>query len=282
MDRIAQKLKNMKCPRWTERELITVKNYYLNTPSDVFYVKDIASVLDRSEAAITAKASKLGLGIPKRKACAEAKERMRVAQKTRVRGPEEIKCRSRAIKKWIAENGHPKGFAGKNHAEKAKKTISSKKKKNWADPKSPFNQNKYRQQLSDQFSGPKDYKQNPYSRAKGGKRKDLNNQYFRSAWEANIARYLNFLLKINQIKSWEYEPDTFWFEKIKRGIRSYTPDFKINGDYYIEVKGYMDAKSKTKLRRMAKYYPRVKVELLDETRYRKINKDFKHIIDFWE
>ena len=128
----------------------------------------------------------------------------------------------------------------------------------------------------------KNYNQNPYSRTKGGKRKDLKNQYFRSAWEANIARYLNFLLKIKQIKSWEYEPDTFWFKKIKRGTRSYTPDFKINGDYYIEVKGYMDDKSKTKLKRMAKYYPNIKIEILDETRYRKINKDFKHIIPFWE
>ena len=34
---------------------------------------------------------------------------------------------------------------------------------------------------------------NPYSRTKSGKRKDLNNTYFRSSWEANIARFYNYL-----------------------------------------------------------------------------------------
>src|SRR5687768_3513242 len=84
-------------------------------------------------------------------------------------------------------------------------------------------------------------------------------KYFRSRWEANYARYLEWLKTNGEIVSWTHEPKTFWFEKIKRGTRSYLPDFCViekNGkEVYYEVKGYMDSKSKTKIKRMAKYYP---------------------------
>lgn len=87
--------------------------------------------------------------------------------------------------------------------------------------------------------------------------------FFRSSWEAIYASFLNILLKIKAIQSWEYEPETFWFENIKRGVRSYTPDFRvvhINGDIeYHEVKGWMDSKSKTKIKRMKLYYPDIKL-----------------------
>ncbi|MBW2178796.1 MAG: hypothetical protein JRG81_00245 [Deltaproteobacteria bacterium] len=251
--------------KWTEQELIKLKNYYLNTHSDFFNLKELSLLLGRSKGATSHKATRLNITNPKRKD--NIKEKGRAAK---------------SMKKRIANGEQIKRFTGKQHTPEAKKNISLKKKQNWRNPKSLYNQDKYRQQLSDRFSGPKNHKQNPYSNARGGKRKDLNSQYFRSAWEANIARYLNFLLTIDEIKSWEYEPDTFWFEKIKRGVRSYTPDFKINNEYYIEVKGYMDDKSKTKLKRMAKYYPNIKIEILDENRYKKINKDFKYIIPFWE
>jgi len=104
-----------------------------------------------------------------------------------------------------------------------------------------------------------------HGNGKGGTRKDLG-IYVRSSWEANYARYLNFLKKNREIQDWEYEPDTFYFENIKRGTRSYTPDFKImenDGEIiYHEVKGYMDQKSRTKLNRMKKYYPEIKIILI--------------------
>ena len=86
---------------------------------------------------------------------------------------------------------------------------------------------------------------------KQGKRKDLKDTYFRSAWEANYARYLNYF----KVK-WEYEPKTFMFEKIKKGTRSYTPDFYLpDEDRWVEIKGYFSAKDKTKIKRFKKYYP---------------------------
>jgi len=44
--------------------------------------------------------------------------------------------------------------------------------------------------------------------------------YCRSKWDANIARYFDLLERNKQIKAWFYEPQTFWFEKIRRGVRS--------------------------------------------------------------
>ena len=120
----------------------------------------------------------------------------------------------------------------------------------------------------------------------GGKRADLGNLYFRSRWEANYARYLNWLVGLGEIQSWQYESDTFEFAKIKRGNRFYTPDFKIaNKDgsvEYHEVKGWMDATSQTKLRRMAKYYPEVRVVVVDQPAYRAIARQARNLVPGWE
>jgi hypothetical protein len=84
-----------------------------------------------------------------------------------------------------------------------------------------------------------------------GRREDLN-QFFRSNWEANFARYLNL-----KNKKWSYEPEVFSFIEhgIKRGTVTYCPDFKV-GTLWVEVKGYLDRKGKTAIRRFARYYPR--------------------------
>lgn len=123
-------------------------------------------------------------------------------------------------------------------------------------------------------------------RGAGGKREDLNNLYVRSSWEANYARYLNFLIKHNEIKKWEYEPDTFEFHAIKKGTRFYTPDFKVflkNGNIeYHEVKGWMDEKSITRGKRMEKYYPEIKIKLVDKTWFRQNGKTLSKIIKNWE
>lgn len=123
-------------------------------------------------------------------------------------------------------------------------------------------------------------------RTRGGKRDDLDGLYVRSAWEANYCRYLNWLKEQGEITHWEYEPQTFWFEGIKRGNRSYTPDFRItNADgsvEYHEIKGYMDQASKTKLKRMAKYHPAIKLVLIDKPAYRALAKDIRAFISEWE
>lgn len=105
----------------------------------------------------------------------------------------------------------------------------------------------------------------------GGKR-----HYFRSQWEMNVACYLEFIKNQGQITDWEYEPETFWFHRISRGIRSYCPDFRLHYPdgriIYWEVKGFMDSKSRTKIKRMRKYYPQEVLEVVDAKRYRRLQR----------
>lgn len=121
--------------------------------------------------------------------------------------------------------------------------------------------------------------------AKGGTRADLG-IYVRSTWEANYARYLNWLVLHGQIKAWEYEPLTFYFEAVKRGNRSYCPDFRVtenNGvQVFHEVKGYLDAGSKTKLARMKKYYPQHTVILIQNKEMKEIKAKLGALIPHWE
>lgn len=136
---------------------------------------------------------------------------------------------------------------------------------------------------------------NPYSRTNSGKRLDLDNQFYRSSSEANCARYFNLLGY-----EWEYEPKDFYFEGIRRGCVSYTPDFYIKTtDQWIEMKGWFDEKSITKLNRFKKYYPNefVKLALITQSkkterialkmgipyvRYEDIRKQFANMIPEWE
>jgi hypothetical protein len=90
--------------------------------------------------------------------------------------------------------------------------------------------------------------------------------YFRSSWEYYYAIFLEKLRLEKKIIDWKHEPKCFWFDNIKRGVRSYLPDFYIlhlnNQEEWAEVKGYYDSKSQTKMKRMAKYYPEIKIRLV--------------------
>jgi hypothetical protein len=124
-----------------------------------------------------------------------------------------------------------------------------------------------------------------YGYAKQGTRSDIG-IFVRSSWEANYARYLNFLISINEIVSWQYEKETFEFAGIKKGTRFYTPDFKVelsnDSIEYHEVKGYMYPKGKTALDRMAKFFPLIKIVLIQKNEYQSIARNLKNIIPFWE
>lgn len=102
----------------------------------------------------------------------------------------------------------------------------------------------------------------------GGKR-----FYSRSKLERNYARYLEFLKAADMIKDWEHEPETFWFEGIKRGTNNYKPDFKVTNlndtFYFIETKGRVTSKDRVKFRRMKKYHPDVDLRLVMMKDFRK-------------
>jgi predicted nucleic acid-binding Zn ribbon protein len=132
---------------------------------------------------------------------------------------------------------------------------------------------------------PELFPQTKSRRGNGGKREDLDGLYVRSSWEANWARYLNWLQRLGEVSSWQFEPETFEFP-VKRGARFYTPDFRVvrpDGSVeYHEVKGWMDQKSATKLKRMEKYHPHVKIILIDKETYRQVAVKVGGMIPYWE
>lgn len=222
----------------------------------------------------------------KRPEHSEIMRKLRISKKVKLT-PGGRKSIGESAKERILKNGHPRGMKGKTHSEQLKKENSERSIRMWANPNHVLNSDAHRQTLSDRTMklNAKGVMRNGYSRGKQGKREDIG-IYVRSSWEANYARYLNWIKEKGQIFNWEYEPDTFWFEKIKRGVRSYLPDFKIwetenSIPYYVEVKGWMDAKSQTKLKRMAKYYPKVKIELVEKAQYKEIEK-WSRLIPGWE
>lgn len=128
-----------------------------------------------------------------------------------------------------------------------------------------------------------------------GRREDLG-IFVRSGWEANFLRYLKHL----GVK-YEYEPQVFTFSGVKHGTVSYCPDIKVE-DGWIEIKGFMDGKSKTQLRRFKKHFPaefaKLKLVVGSENTaaakfavemgipiyayYNELQKTYKKIISFWE
>lgn len=110
--------------------------------------------------------------------------------------------------------------------------------------------------------------------------------YYRSSWESNVGRYLQWQKERGEIQDWFHEPKTFWFDGIKRGCVTYLPDFqivKLDGTHeWLEVKGFMDAKSKTKIARFRKYFPEEKLRILDAKWYNLNKEKLSLIIPGWE
>lgn len=111
--------------------------------------------------------------------------------------------------------------------------------------------------------------------------------YARSLWEANYAHYLQYLQDKGEILYWLHEPQTFYFDGIKRGVTNYTPDFFVcthqdGSGYWVEVKGFMDAKSNTKIKRFAKYFPEDELRVIDRKWFATYTKQYQHSIPNWE
>jgi hypothetical protein len=185
-------------------------------------------------------------------------------------------------------NVHPRGMLGKTHSDEYRKVQQERMKKQWQDPGFYPNTKAGKQDLSDRLKAIRASNRitNPYSRALKGTREDLG-MFFKSRWEANFARYLNLLKRTGNIHDWSYEKERFEFHKIKRGTRSYCPDFKVwdtpvSVPYFYEVKGWMDKKSMTRLKRMRIYYPSIKIIVIGPAEYKDIKNKVSALIPHWE
>lgn len=273
---------NSKASVVDEWKVVVILWWYERHTSGPFRLSDLADAVGMDKANVARVARRHGLTNNRRKT--GTKKRRRKFETT-----EELrKHQSEAAKERIRRNGHPRGMLGKKHSDKTKRqiakngyfsTLTREQRREMAKKTVATRIERYGS------GGPANIK-NLYSRCRGGKRVDLGESYFRSRWEANYARFLNLLIERGSVSSWEYEPDTFVFEGIKRGCMTYTPDFKVvfpDGVVeYHEVKGWMDKRSKTKLRRMGKYHPTVSVVVIGEKSYRDLERKWSSAIDNWE
>jgi len=176
------------------------------------------------------------------------------------------------MKQWHKTHAHPKGMKGKKHTKETLKMISLKSKESNRRLSPERKQEITLRVLKTKAANGTLLSPRKASWKSSWEVVDGRRIFFRSSWEHKYALILEIWKGLGAVKAWEHEPETFWFEKIKRGVRSYTPDFKVfwtDGRIeYHEVKGWMDGKSKTKLKRMAKYHPSVKMVLIDAVGYK--------------
>lgn len=106
-------------------------------------------------------------------------------------------------------------------------------------------------------------------------RKDLK-KAFKSTYEANIARILNY-----KNISWEYENKEIPFETDK-GILRYLPDFIITHDTIIEVKGFWDNQSLKMMYLFNKQYSNYTLLIIDSDMMFNLDKMYSSILNNWE
>lgn len=290
------------CPRWTEAERMFLRMHYPSRGKDY-----CAKKLGRGEGAIRQMAMQLGLRIDtnsewfrgwqrraakskvgkKRPEQAEVMRRIHRDGKL-IKTPEQRAAISVRAKAWIAKNGHPRGALGMKHTPDTLARIAAKSKANWdrlTDEQIGERNMKIRKTMERNGTTPI-YNREKASWKAGWREIGGNRKYYRSRWEANYARYLEWLKQQKAIAGWSHEPTTFWFEGIKRGCVSYLPDFRVDendgSETYHEVKGWMDDRSKTKIKRMAKYHPKVKLIVIDGKQYKALAKQVSAFVPGWE
>lgn len=252
----------------------------------VLRLNELARKWDKTSPALCTAARRLGLSVNQsRRKVEQRKDHRKYGDKQAF-----LKVASQVAKDRIIANGHPRGFMGKRHSLETRDRIGMKSKQWWGSMSETERDERVTANL--QAALAKNGKIGALSNNREGATwkagwREIGDRriYFRSRWEANYARYLQWLKERGDILEWEYEPETFWFDTIKRGVRSYKPDFRIhelNGAKPLhEVKGWMDARSKTTLKRMAKYHPHETIILVREKEMRAISR-FAALIPDWE
>jgi hypothetical protein len=275
----------MRVNAWTNQELDLLRSAYAAQSANQIGLDELALRIGRHKTNVCRKARQLGLtnaSRPKLDA-ANLKPPRRAKFASAIERSEHM---SQVAKARIARDGHPRPALGLKHTEETKALIGLQSKAFWSRMTEAerdeliFKRVQAKRAAGIPFANPRGTWKAAW-REIGGQR-----CFFRSRWEANYARYLELLRANGQIESWEHEAQTFWFDGIKRGCVSYLPDFKVtlpNGSIeWHEVKGWMDARSKTTLARMARYHPKEKLVLVQAREYAEIQGKVGRLIAGWE
>lgn len=244
---------------WTEKDDMVLKEKYISYKM-ANKLNILAAELGRTKQFICRKAKLLGLTDRKNVILCES-ARKKISAK---------------MKKYIQENGHPRGYLGHRHGTSTREKISNSSKRAWSNPQSALNSEEHRQRQSDYLHKKKIEGRMKQFSIRGEHNVNLGgvDYVFKSSWEAEIGRRLQNLLCKGDILKWGYETKHFVFNDIKRGIRSYCPDFEIqmcNGEnLYIEVKGWKMPQAMKRIAMFRERYPNIKFYLIDEKEYGKI------------
>lgn len=278
---------------WLDRDDDALRQLYAQHPSPhTVPVTEIAEVLGRSPAAIRGRAHSLGIAEPSRSkshaavlaipcpACGKPFKPITKAKDQRV-GFCSTACA--AAERW-ERHPHPRGALGIQHSDAAKAATSASSRLMWesmSDEDREIRAERTRQMATNL---PMDTRRG-HTRSVGGRRADLDDRYFRSNWEANYARWLNWRVAHGDIAAWDYECRTFRFP-VSRGVMSYTPDFLVTANdgscEWHEIKGWMTQRGGTALKRFAKYYPDERLVLIDRPVYQSIAATAKSLCEVWE
>jgi len=286
--------------KWTESELATLVEHYPSC-GKAWCVQ----ALGKKESQIRSKASNLGLRQDRNSeffkdwqsraaASKVGKKRpdqadvMKALHKAGVLNSPEHRAKSaEVLRAWRANNPHPKGMLGKAMTLDVRLHLSDKRMEAWKSITDDQIQKRTRKAAETRKANGTDYPPRKNVTWKGGWRViGGKRKYYRSRWEANYARVLEWMKQKGEVLEWAHESETFWFEGIKRGCVSYLPDFRVkycdSKVEYHEVKGWMDDRSKTKIKRMAKYHPSVVLRVIDGKAYKTLTKQMAGLIHDWE
>ena len=267
-----------------DQEQMLIDAYTEAGTNGVIDLVALAAKIGRSKPNICRKAKQMGLETSvNRRKVEQRKDRRKF-------GGDDDKYRkhvSERMKKWLKENGHPRGALGMKHTPQTLEVIS-KKSREQAASMTPERQAEINMKImKTRVKNGTDVQNKPHGSWKaawheiGGEK-----NYYRSNWEANYAKYLEWLKSNNQIKDWFHEPKTFWFDGIKRGSVSYLPDFKViendGREVYHEVKGWMDDRSRVKIARMGKYHPDVPLVVINGKAYMEIRRKVSVLVPGWQ
>jgi hypothetical protein len=284
----------MKTTPWSDRDLSVLRQVYAQHPGpDTVPVAEIAALLGRTPAAVRTKACMMGITEPGRSrekllatsVCPECGAEFAPEQQGKA-GKRKQTCGAATCmyaNRIKQGHPHPRGALGMKHTPEAKAKVSEASRRMWA--AMPESEREIRAERTRLIASTRERTENTHSRGVGGRRPDLDDRYFRSRWEANYARWLNWLVAHGQITGWTYEPKTFYFP-VKRGTMSYTPDFLITHtdgrQEWHEVKGWLTQQGATALRRFARYYPEEVLVLIDAPVYKSIAQQAKSLCEVWE
>ena len=179
----------------TDEEKAVITDWYLKHPN-VLELDELSRLIGRPKTTISRCAKELGLTISNRPLSDAAIQKGNRTRERYLSSEEYIRFVKPAqieLLSYYAKNKHPRGMAGKHHNDSAKMRISKAVTMRW-ERMGDTEKREFiaRRKAACAEKGMFRTTENSYSRCHGGFRGDIGH-YFRSSWEANYARFLNFL-----------------------------------------------------------------------------------------